>query len=240
MLTPHSAENFSKEIFDMMVLLDVKSNVEFILHDDIQEVIYYPDKIVLKTPILSHTDEMIELVAKIKLAEFDPLLCTLFFQYDLTDIEVKQCSIFAQYIMPLIRAWSYRLILEKSEEIYMTETSEMFSILSPLIHDNTIMIEDDHLYFTMLEFYMILSVSNRYDVHFKHTGITDPEEKDRCKLYQNLLLQYSKYRPDATLLVKIFNSLNIGFNVDIETDDKDFRHFTIKQSGYSEKYMMTG
>lgn len=213
------------ELFKLIELFNINKPVtlEYNKEKD-QEIIILQDEITINTPGNTPEDEFIELIARAKMAEDDPLLGTFFFQDNYTREEGRRMSNFANLNFPLQKAWTYRLIKEYAPELYEKEISDIIEMSSILCPDNKVDFESKE-YCMMIDLYAILAQDkkNQIAVQVQYQEETD----NRLDLYIERLGFYAKEDPSVGMYIKLAESFNPDYTVSIK-EDNNFRFFNIK------------
>lgn len=102
------------------------------------EVITEPTRTIIRADAESLEHDLPEMLSFAKLAEIDPMLCTMYSQPRPTEREMKYLGNFGVLCTPLKNAWTWRTMRETVPEVYAHEIAEMREMWERL-HDRLVM-----------------------------------------------------------------------------------------------------
>jgi len=153
--------------------------------------------------------DMEEITAMIKLGEIHPLLCTFYFQKDISTNETaaKFCGMFFELCQPLQDAWVWKIVKQYlPKNIFENKIKELVNLYKSLTKkDSTLPFLSKYAQRRIiLGTYLVL-----YSLGFNpilDLQFSSKEEKEEVKLWEkyiNSLKEFSTKDPDPTLFVRL-------------------------------------
>lgn len=211
------------ELFDLIQKYKIKKPVRLQIHDD-QEVLFEDDEIIINMPPNAPEDELVELVARVKLGEDEPLLGIFHFQGNWTDEEGKRMSHFAAACSPLQKAWSYRIVRECDTELYEKEIEEMVEMWEVICPDNRVEAGTPESIIAV-ELYAILAQDVNNQVFCKI--VQQNGSDNRMSIYIERLGFYAKRTPEPGLYISLVEALQPDYTVKL-MNDNGHKYFDIR------------
>lgn len=216
-----------KKLAQLLTMFQLTRPVKFEDCDEGHEVLALKDKTIIRADKESYQNDMPDLLSMAKLAEIDPLLCTLFFDPEHTEHENRCCSAFFRICRPLQVAWSYKIMRRTAPSLYEKEISELIALYRQLNNAST----GIHIYDIQSnkndEICLYAAVAENPENTITLRLITDEKNRHDWQSYIAALEEFIHAEPQAELFCRLAEAANAPYSARIVTDATGFRFFKL-------------
>lgn len=178
---------------------------------------------------IGQDDELLAMIAKIKMGLLNPLLATYYFQKDITEKEVKYANAFISLISPLLDAWEMKTINKYAPDLIMQELKDIADMMKnfdklkkagAIKRDNN---SEKRIYISLWTMAHALEMTDLIKIEILYFF----DNTDQWERYLKTLRELAVQEPDPYLLPKLSAAAQADYAVKVTS--KPYWYFDVRE-----------